>query len=115
MGNYDQSSGPAKVFQSMEKGGRGWRIEGACDLVHNENSWLLQESASQRQPFRFSPRKLCPERSQRLVETPWKPPKNLVQLRERGNLIQFTGSGQWISVEKVSPDRFFKQDRILRY
>ena len=115
MGNYDQSSGPAKVFQSMEKGGRGWRIEGACDLVHNENSWLLQESASQRQAFLFSARKLCPEWSQRFVETPRKPPKNLVELGERGDLIQVAGSGQWISVEKISPDRFVKQDRVLRY
>src|SRR5579864_4459851 len=29
MGNYDQGSGPAKVFQSVKKGGRGWCIEGA--------------------------------------------------------------------------------------
>jgi hypothetical protein len=115
MGNYDQSSGPAKVFESVEKGGRGGRIEGACDLVHNENSWLLQKSASQSQPLFFSARKLCPEWSQRFVEAPWKPPKNLVELRERGNLIQVTGSGQWISIEKVSPDRFVKQDGILRY
>ena len=115
MGNYDQSSGPAKVFQSMQKGGRGWRIEGACDLVHNENSWLLQKSASQSQPLLFSPRKLCPEWSQLFVETPWKPPKNLVELRERGNLIQVTRSGQGISIEKISSDRFVKQDRVLRY
>ena len=114
MGNYDQSSGPAKVFQSMEKGGRGWPIERACDLVHNENSWLLQKSASQSQPLPFSPRELCPEWSQRFVETPRKPAKNLVELRERGNLIQVTGSGQWISVEKIAPDRFVKQDRVLR-
>ena len=76
MGNYDQRSGPAKVFQSMKKRGRGWRIEGACDLVHNENSWLLQKSASQRQPFLFPARKLCSEWSQRFVETLRKPPKN---------------------------------------
>src|ERR1700728_842789 len=115
MGNYDQSSGPAKVFQSMEKGDRGRRIEGACDLVHNENSWLLQKSASQSQPLLFSARKLCPEWSQRFVETPWKPPKILVELGEPGDLIQFLGRGQWISVEKISPDRLVKQDRVLRY
>jgi hypothetical protein len=47
MGNYNQSSGPAKAFQAMEKGSGGWSIEGACDLIHNKNSWLLQKSASQ--------------------------------------------------------------------
>src|ERR1700734_576384 len=115
MGNHDQSSGLAKVFQSMEKGGRGWRVKGACDLVHNENSWLLQESASQGKAFLFSARKLCPERSQRFVETPWKPPKNQVELGEPGDLIQVAGSGQRISVEKIPPDRLVKQDRVLRY
>src|ERR1700727_2837293 len=41
MGNYDQSAGPAKVFQPTEKASCGRSIERACDLVHNENSWLL--------------------------------------------------------------------------
>ena len=76
MGNYNQRPRLAKVFQSVKKGGRGWRIEGACDLVHNENSWLLQKSTSQSQPFLFSTRKLCPEWPQRFVETLWKPPEN---------------------------------------
>jgi hypothetical protein len=37
MGNYDQSSGLAKVFQSMEKRSRGGSIERASDLVQAGN------------------------------------------------------------------------------
>ena len=52
--NHDQRPSLAKEFQSLKQSGGRRSIEGAGDLIDNQNSWLLQESARQRQSLLFS-------------------------------------------------------------
>jgi len=52
--NHQQRPSLAEEFQSLKQSGGSRSIEGAGNLIHNQNPWLLQESTRQRQSLLFS-------------------------------------------------------------